>query len=93
MGYDIELNPVLHVQNIVASGGLGLGLNLNKLAMKLRNVEYEPEQFPGLVYRVKEPDASFLLFTNGKFVCTGIKTKQELDDVIIKLIKDLKKVK
>lgn len=93
IGYRIELNPVLSVQNMVAAGGLGINLNLNQLAMKLRNVEYEPEQFPGLVYKIKEPKASFLLFTNGKIVCTGIKTKQELNDAIVKLVKDLKKVK
>ena len=93
IGYDIKSEPVLNVQNMVAAGELGFDLNLNKLAVQLRNVEYEPEQFPGLVYKIKEPKASFLLFSNGKFVCTGTKNKQEVDDAVAELLKDLKKIK
>ena len=92
-GYNLKLNPILHVQNQVAFGELKIGLNLNQLAMKLIDVEYEPEQFPGLVHRIKEPKSTFLLFSNGKFVCTGTKNKKELDYSINKLIEDLKKVK
>lgn len=93
IGYNIKPDPILNVQNIVAAGELCIDLNLNNLAMQLRNVEYEPEQFPGLVYKVKEPKATFLLFSNGKFVCTGTKNKREIDDAINKLIEDLKKIK
>ena len=49
----IKIKPVLNIQNIVASGSVGMVLNLNSLAMKLENTEYEPEQFPGLVYKLK----------------------------------------
>ncbi|MCB9362737.1 TATA-box-binding protein [Candidatus Woesearchaeota archaeon] len=74
----IKIKPILHVQNMVAAGSLGYDLNLNKLAITLNNVEYEPEQFPGLVYKIKSPKTSFLLFGNGKIVVTGIKNDADL---------------
>ena len=65
-------------------------LNLNFLALELENTEYEPEQFPGLVYKLEEPPATFLLFSNGKLVCTGTKNNQQLNDSMNQLIKKLK---
>lgn len=89
---NIKIKPELHVQNMVASGELGFDLKLNKLVMKLRNVEYEPEQFPGLIYKIKKPNASFLLFSNGKLVCTGVKSEEEVKVAVENLIKTLKKL-
>jgi transcription initiation factor TFIID TATA-box-binding protein len=71
IGVKVTKEPRITVQNIVASGELNLKLNLNTLALTLENTEYEPEQFPGLVYKLIEPNATFLLFSNGKLVCTG----------------------
>jgi transcription initiation factor TFIID TATA-box-binding protein len=69
-------------------------LNLNVLAMRLNNIEYEPEQFPGLVYKLMTPvKATFLLFSNGKIVCTGTKSEEEVHLALDKLIVNLKKVK
>ncbi len=92
IGIKIKVDPVIHIQNIVASGSVGMALNLNTLAMKLDNTEYEPEQFPGLVYKLPEDKATFLLFSNGKIVCTGTKSEEEVLRVVEKLIKNLKKV-
>ncbi len=89
----IKVDPVVNVQNIVASGSVGMDLNLNILAMKLENTEYEPEQFPGLVYKLPELKATFLLFSNGKVVCTGTKSEQEVHVALDKLIENLKRVK
>jgi len=61
--------------------------------MKLENTEYEPEQFPGLVYKLDEAKATFLLFSNGKIVCTGTKSADEVHQAVEKLVKNLKKVK
>ena len=85
--------PKITVQNIVASGTINMSLNLNKLALELENTEYEPEQFPGLVYKLVEPNATFLLFSNGKLVCTGTKNNQQLKDSMEQLIKTLKEIK
>ncbi len=82
--------PKINVQNIVASGSIDLMLNLNLLALELENTEYEPEQFPGLVYKLDNPTATFLLFSNGKLVCTGTKTRQQLDESMTQLIKNVK---
>ena len=82
--------PKITVQNIVASGSIDLKLNLNYLALALENTEYEPEQFPGLVYKLIEPNATFLLFSNGKLVCTGTKNKQQLDESMVILNKNIK---
>ena len=89
----ITIEPILTTQNLVGAGELGFELNLNALAMKLRNVEYEPEQFPGLVYKIKHPfNASFLLFSNGKLVCTGTKNEVEMNECLDQLVKDLEKI-
>ncbi len=88
----IDIKPKIEVQNIVASGTIGMDLNLNTLAIKLRNTEYEPEQFPGLVYKLMHARATFLLFTNGKVVCTGTKNEEEVHAALDTLIEDLKEV-
>ena len=90
----IKIEPVIKIQNIVASGSVGMDLNLNTLAMKLDNTEYEPEQFPGLVYKLHVPvKATFLLFSNGKIVCTGTKSEEQANKALDKLIENLKKVR
>ena len=89
---NVTIKPEITVQNIVASGSIGMDLNLNVLGLKLPNTEYEPEQFPGLVHKLKGTNATFLLFSNGKIVCTGTKTEQAVSDATDKLIENLKKV-
>ena len=46
----------------------------------LENVEYEPEQFPGLVYRIKQPKVVVLIFSSGKLVITGGKSPEECEE-------------
>ena len=89
----ITIEPEIKIQNIVASGSVGMDLNLNTLAMKLDNTEYEPEQFPGLVYKLPDAKATFLLFSNGKIVCTGTKSNEEVHKAVEKLVENLKKVR
>ncbi len=90
IGVYVTIKPKIKVQNIVASGAINLDLNLNTLALELENTEYEPEQFPGLVYKLDDPTATFLLFSNGKLVCTGTKNKAQLDDSMIQLNKNVR---
>lgn len=87
---NITTVPKITVQNIVASGTINLKLNLNFLALEMENTEYEPEQFPGLVYKLIEPTATFLLFSNGKLVCTGTKNRRQLEDSMDQLLKNVK---
>lgn len=90
IGVKITDTPKITVQNIVASGSIDLSLNLNLLALQLENTEYEPEQFPGLVYKLTDPPATFLLFSNGKLVCTGTKNKQQLEDSMEQLNRNIR---
>jgi transcription initiation factor TFIID TATA-box-binding protein len=90
IGIKITEKPKITVQNIVASGSIDLNLNLNVLALQLENTEYEPEQFPGLVYKLANPTATFLLFSNGKLVCTGTKNKEQLEDSMVQLNRNIK---
>ncbi|WP_435069844.1 TATA-box-binding protein [Haloplanus sp. C73] len=73
LGITIESSREVQIQNIVSSGDLDHRLNLNAIAIGigLKNIEYEPEQFPGLVYRLETPDVVILLFGSGKAVVTG----------------------
>ncbi|MEK6885823.1 MAG: TATA-box-binding protein [Nanoarchaeota archaeon] len=92
IGVRVTIVPKITVQNIVASGSINVNLNLNLLALELENTEYEPEQFPGLVYKLVEPNATFLLFSNGKLVCTGTKNRAQLEDSMKQLNKKIKEV-
>ncbi len=77
--------PELKIQNIVASGGLGGMIDLEKAAYTLGHAMYEPEQFPGLIYRMEEPKVVLLLFASGKLVCTGAKKEQDVYLAVDKL--------
>jgi transcription initiation factor TFIID TATA-box-binding protein len=90
IGVKVTIKPKINVQNIVASGSINLDLNLNTLSLELENTEYEPEQFPGLVYKLVKPTATFLLFSNGKLVCTGTKNKEQLEDSMEQLNKNIR---
>ncbi|SFT06994.1 TATA-box-binding protein [Halostagnicola kamekurae] len=76
LGIEVTETPPIEIQNIVASVDFGTRFNLNAIAigLGLEDVEYEPEQFPGLVYRLEDPSAVALLFGSGKAVITGAKT-------------------
>ncbi|WP_231587846.1 hypothetical protein [Halostagnicola sp. A56] len=76
LGIEVTETPPIEIQNIVASVDFGTQFNLNAIAigLGLEDVEYEPEQFPGLVYRLEDPSAVALLFGSGRAVITGAKT-------------------
>lgn len=82
-------NPEIVIQNLVANGDLHTLINLNKAVLLMEFVMYEPEVFPGLIYNMKDPRAVFLLFSTGKFVCTGIKEKKILKKAILKLKREI----
>ncbi|MCD6478246.1 MAG: TATA-box-binding protein [Candidatus Aenigmarchaeota archaeon] len=84
--------PRVRIENIVASAKLDSTLKLNEIAFTLPNAEYEPEQFPGLVYRIKDPKVAFLLFGSGKIVCTGGRNVQDVEKAIKKLEKQLREI-
>ena len=92
LGISMDSEPEITVQNIVASSDLGQKINLNIIAITLglERVEYEPEQFPGLVYRLDEPKVVLLLFGSGKLVCTGARVPQDVEKAVDKITAELK---
>jgi transcription initiation factor TFIID TATA-box-binding protein len=84
-GIIIISKPDLKVVNIVASASLGGQVDLEKTVSTLRKTMYEPEQFPGLIYRMDEPKVVILIFASGSLVCTGAKKEQDVYDAVHKL--------
>ncbi|MCK5112086.1 MAG: TATA-box-binding protein [Thermoplasmatales archaeon] len=91
LGVEVYKNPEIVIQNIVATSDLGGEFNLNEVAVALglENVEYEPEQFPGLVYRIREPKVAMLLFGSGKIVCAGARNTEDVSKAVEKLSEEL----
>lgn len=89
-GIQILSKPEVKIQNIVASGDLHGRIDLEAAAETLRKTIYEPEQFPGLIYRMDEPKVVMLLFSSGRLVCTGAKTEDIVKVAVTKLIVTLK---
>jgi transcription initiation factor TFIID TATA-box-binding protein len=81
-GIPIASKPEIHIQNVVASVELGGEIDLENVVYKLKRVMYEPEQFPGAVYRMDEPKVVFLIFAAGKLVCVGAKKEQDVYDAV-----------
>ena len=92
---EINDNPTYSIQNIVTSADLGSRINLNKIAMSLTldKIEYEPEQFPGLVYRLDDPKVVVLLFGSGKLIITGGKVRDDAERAVNKIYQDLQNLK
>src|SRR5210317_1184551 len=82
----------IRVVNIVVSTSLEQDIPLEKMAATLPNTEYNPEQFPGLVIRIKDPKTSALVFSSGNVVCTGARTIDQVEKSIQKIIESLKKI-
>jgi transcription initiation factor TFIID TATA-box-binding protein len=89
-GFLIKEEPIIDIQNIVASIDLFGRIDLELAANTLENVMYEPEQFPGLIYRMSSPKVVILMFASGKLVCTGAKTESEVHEAIRKLSEELR---
>jgi transcription initiation factor TFIID TATA-box-binding protein len=89
-GKKIALHPTFKIENIVASADLGVELDLYAIAKASPDVDYEPEQFPGAIYKIKVPKVALLLFKNGKVICTGAKTKADIEKAIDQVVKVVK---
>jgi transcription initiation factor TFIID TATA-box-binding protein len=92
-GQKIISNPKIEIQNIVATSNLESEINLNSIAVTLGldRVEYEPEQFPGLVVRLDEPRVVVLLFGSGKLVCTGARRPADVSLAVQHITKELQR--
>lgn len=86
-----KVKATLSIQNVVASATLNQKVDLNAVVKGYPGVEYRPEQFPGLVFRLKRPKTATLIFSSGKMVCTGAKSEKESKRAVMKVVKELKK--
>ena len=91
IGINVKSTWKVEIQNIVASGNLSRPLDLNKIAYGIEETEYNPEQFPGLVYKLRNSKITFLLFGTGKIVCTGAKNIAEIESAIKVLLSSINK--
>jgi transcription initiation factor TFIID TATA-box-binding protein len=82
----------IRIENVVASTSLADELDLHSIALGLDGAEYEPDQFPGVIYRLKEPKSAILLFHSGKLVCTGAKSMREVERSITTVAQQVKKI-
>ena len=85
----VNAEPKIKVQNIVASIDFGRKFNLEHIARSFQNAEYEPEVFPGLVFRLDDPKVVLLLFVSGKGVCAGAKSLNDVKKAAHKVSKIL----
>jgi len=71
-----QSKPIIEIVNVVATATIDQKLDLCKIQEKFPETEYHPKQFPGLVFRLKNPKTATLLFRTGKMVCTGSKSEE-----------------
>ncbi len=90
---NVILKPTYTIVNIVANTALNTDLDLYGLAKLSRDVDYEPEQFPGAILKVHDPKAALLLFKNGKIICTGARTTADVRKAINHAIDLIKRYK
>ena len=92
LGLKFRGEPEITIQNVVAAGDIGLGrVELDEIALTLPNVEYEPEIFPGVVYRVRNSRMTILIFNSGKVVVSGAKDENDITKAVEELKRDLYK--
>jgi transcription initiation factor TFIID TATA-box-binding protein len=91
-GILITGKPRVQIQNVVASANLNAEVNLEIAAEQLDNVMYEPEQFPGLIYKMNDPKVVLLIFSSGKMVITGAKSEEEVAQAVRNIYEKLKSI-
>jgi len=88
-----QTRPLISIVNVVASATIDQKLDLVDITKKFPDVEYHPEQFPGAVFRLKNPKTATLLFSSGKMVCTGAKSQELAEIAVAKVVDMLRKGK
>jgi len=83
--------PVVSIENVVSSASVGQKIDLNEITRHFSDVEYHPEKFPGLVFRLKSPKTATLVFSSGKFVCTGAKSEKQSILAVKTVVEQLRK--
>jgi transcription initiation factor TFIID TATA-box-binding protein len=88
-----QTKPMVSIENVVASASVDQRLDLIEITKKFPDTEYHPEQFPGLVFRIKTPKTATLIFSSGKMVCTGAKSTEQSISAVRTVVQKLRKGK
>ena len=88
-----QTKPTIQIVNVVASATINQNLDLVEITEKFPDVEYHPEQFPGAVFRLRNPKTATLLFSSGKMVCTGGKSEEMAIKAVNTVVQKLRKGK
>ena len=86
-----QTKPIISIENVVASATIHQRVDLNQITNDFPDVEYHPDQFPGLVFRLKSPKTATLIFSSGKMVCTGAKSEVMAKKAVETVVDKLKK--
>ena len=86
-----QTKPIVSVENVVASASVDQKIDLNEVTKKFPDTEYNPDQFPGLVFRLKTPRTATLIFRTGKMVCTGAKSEEMAIKAVQTVVEKLRK--
>ncbi|MEM2160465.1 MAG: TATA-box-binding protein [Candidatus Nitrosotenuis sp.] len=86
-----QTKPIVSVENVVASASVDQKIDLNEVTKKFPDTEYHPDQFPGLVFRLKTPRTATLIFRTGKMVCTGAKSEEMAIKAVQTVVERLRK--
>ena len=86
-----DVRDSIRIENVVATASFNQRFNLYAIVKGNPGVDYRPEKFPGLVFRLKKPKTAILIFSTGKMVCTGAKSEKEAKRAVKKVVKELKK--
>jgi transcription initiation factor TFIID TATA-box-binding protein len=86
-----QTKAIVSIENVVASASINQKVDLNEITRKFVDVEYHPDQFPGLVFRLKSPKTATLIFSSGKMVCTGAKSERQSREAVNEVVRRLKK--
>jgi transcription initiation factor TFIID TATA-box-binding protein len=78
------------IQNIVASVTTGEAIDLGAVVRNFPSVEYRPQQFPGLVFRLEKPKTTTLIFRSGKMICTGAKSTRHVQEAVENILQVMK---
>jgi transcription initiation factor TFIID TATA-box-binding protein len=84
-----ERKAFINIENVVVTGTLHQSIDLNSIVRVFPGVEYRPERFPGLVYRLRKPKATTLIFSSGKMVCAGSKSERQAHKAVMKVVEEL----
>jgi len=85
------VEPVAKIENVVATAALKHGIDLSAVVKAFPEVRYRPEQFPGLIFQLKRPRTTTLIFGTGKMVCTGARSEGDAVKALREVVRTLNK--